>query len=135
MKKNYNFNYINRTTVKKPAVEVSGVEVATCTSSVLAKIPVTNGRLWHATDTNEFYYDWNGKRTKLNLTGSSDDLSAEINKIKSDVAKLDPAKMTRLENAVNAAVESIDGITDRVDSAVDAAEAAAASVAVSSFVE
>ena len=119
MKKNYNYNYVNRTTVKKPAVEYGNVEVASCTSSKLKDEAISNGTVWHTTDTNEFYYDWNGKRIKLNLTGDSESITEEINKLKSDVAKLNP---TTIESKINAA-------TTKAQNAVTRAEAAVASVA------
>jgi len=126
MKKNYNFNYVNRQATKKAAIEYSSVEVATCTSKVLAKAPVEDGKLWHTTDSDEFYYDWNGKRTKLNLKGgsSSSNVDEEINKIKKDLAKLNPAKMDQLESKVNNAVSKVNNITSTVNSAVADAQAA-----------
>ena len=118
MKKNYNYNYVNRTTVKKAAVEYGNAEVASCTSAILKKSAVSNGTVWHTTDTNEFYYDWNGKRTKLNLTGDSESITSEINKLKSDVAKLNPEA---IEAKINTA-------TNKAQNAVSRAEAAVASV-------
>ena len=61
MKKNYNFNYINRQTAQKADIEYSSLEVAICTAKVLAKAPIVDGKLWHTTDSDEFYYDWAGK--------------------------------------------------------------------------
>ena len=135
MKKNYNYNYVNRTTVKKAAVEYGNVEVASCTSANLKKSAISNGTVWHTTDTNEFYYDWDGKRTKLNLTGDSASMIAEINKIKSDVAKLNPeaieskinAATNKAQNAVTraeAAVASVNNIKSEVDDAKEQADAA-----------
>ena len=72
MEKNYNYNYENRAQ-SKSSVHFSNVELASCTSSVLKKRPVSNGMLWHTTDTNEFYFDWDGKRAKLNVSGNRQD--------------------------------------------------------------
>ena len=124
MKKNYNYNYVNRTAKPKTDIEFSNVESASCLSSVLKKSPVVDGRLWHTTDTNEFFYDWNGKRNKLNVTGDNASLLAEINKLKSDVAKLNPEKMDQLETKVNNAVSKVNNITSRVNSAISDAQAA-----------
>ena len=82
MQKNYNYNYVNRVAKAKDAIEYLNVGLASCTKKVLDSEKVTDGKLWHATDENKFYFDWNGKRTELNLTGSSSDLTAEIEKIK-----------------------------------------------------
>ena len=91
----------------------------------MKKSPVSNGKLWHTTDTNEFYYDWDGKRTKLNITGDIDSVNAEIAKIKSDIAKLDPdavqQKVDILEGKVNAAVSTINNLKIQVNSAVSSA--------------
>ena len=124
MEKNYNFNYINRKNVKKSDIEFNNVEAASCTSAILKKSPITNGRLWHTTDTNEFFYDWNGKRTKLSLTGDSASISAEIDKIKADVAKLNPKKIDQLETKVNQAVSKVNNLTSTVNSAVANAQEA-----------
>jgi len=125
MKKNYNYNYVNRTTVKKPAVEYGNVEVASCTSSKLKDEAISNGIVWHTTDTNEFYYDWNGKRIKLSLTGDNASMAAEINKIKSDVAKLNPENLDALETKVNTAVSKVNTMSTRVNNAVSTAQSAA----------
>ncbi len=124
MKKNYNYNYVNRTAKPKTDIEFSNVESASCLSSVLKKSPVVDGRLWHTTDTNEFFYDWNGKRNKLNVTGDNASLLAEINKLKSDVAKLNPEKLDQLEVKVNNAVTKVNNVSTRVNNAVSQAQSA-----------
>ena len=136
MEKNYNYNYVNRSQGQKLPATYSNLGVSSCTAKVLKKCPVTNGSLWHTIDTNEFYYDWDGKRTKLNLTGDSAAISAEIAKIKADVAKLDPAAIeskinaatSKAQSAVSraeAAVESVNGIKAEVNEAKEQADAAA----------
>ena len=125
MKKNYNYNYENWQGGKKSPVELSHIEMASCTAKVLKQSPITNGTVWHATDTNEFYYDWNGKRNKLNLTGDSASLSAEIAKIKADVAKLNPAKISQLEDNVNTAVSKATTASNKATQAAQTAQAAA----------
>ena len=84
MEKNYNYNYENRLQGQKLPIGYSNLGVSSCTSKVLRTSPVTNGNLWHTTDTNEFYYDWNGSRIKLNLTGDNASISAELEKIKAE---------------------------------------------------
>ena len=132
MKKDYNYNYENRKS-SKASVSYSNLGQANCTSSVLKKNPVSNGTLWHTTDTNEFFYDWNGKRTKLNLTGDSESLSAEIDKIKKDVSDLktavDPTKINQAISKANQAASAANSAASTAQSAAQTAEEAAAQVA------
>ena len=47
---------------------VEYLEVVTCTYQELCAIKTpTNGRLYHTSDTNEFYFDWNNRRHKLSV--------------------------------------------------------------------
>ena len=128
MEKNYNYNFENRLKAKKTTVVSGNLTVFSCSAIELKKRPVSNGKLWHTTDTNEFYYDWDGKRTKLNITGDIDSVNAEIAKIKSDIAKLDPdavqQKVDILEGKVNAAVSTINNLKIQVNSAVSSANSA-----------
>lgn len=128
MEKNYNYNFENRSKIKKTTVASSNLSIFSCSANDLKKSPVSNGKLWHTTDTNEFYYDWNGKRTKLNVTGDSDSVNAEIAKIKSDIAKLNPdavqQKVNTLEGKVNTAVSTVNNLKTQVNSAVSSANAA-----------
>ena len=128
MEKNYNYNFENRSKAKKTTVVSGNLLVFSCTASELKKNPVSDGRFWHTTDTNEFYYDWNGKRTKLNFTGDSDSINAEIAKIKAEIAKLDPdavqQKVDILEGKVNTAVSTVNSLKTDVDSAVSSANSA-----------
>lgn len=65
--------YEYRKFVKRPNLDVSHVEIGTCTEKVLMnelKKPF-NGRFYHTTDTNKFYFDFNDKRYQLNLFGGS----------------------------------------------------------------
>ena len=128
MEKNYNYNFENRLKAKKTTVVSGNLLVFSCTASELKKNPISDGRFWHTTDTNEFYYDWDGKRTKLNFTGDSDSINAEIAKIKADIAKLDPdavqQKVDTLEGKVNVAVSTVNNLKTDVDSAVSSANSA-----------
>ena len=125
MKKNYNYNYVNRQPAQKPEVEFSNVELYSCTSSVLKKTPVLNGQIWHTIDTNEFYYDWAGKRNKLNIFGDSEVITAEINKLKEQIEDLSPENISRLETTVNNAVSTINSLKTNVNNAVIKANNAA----------
>ena len=128
MEKNYNYNFENRLKAKKTTVVSGNLLVFSCTASELKKNPISDGRFWHTTDTNEFYYDWDGTRTKLNVTGDSDSINAEIDKIKSDIAKLDPdavqQKVDTLEGKVNTAVSTVNNLKADVNSAVSSANSA-----------
>ena len=53
-------------TNKKSSVDIKTMEMCSCTKSVLLKEEIYNGRLYHTTDTNEFFFDWNDKRYSLN---------------------------------------------------------------------
>ena len=128
MEKNYNYNFENRLKAKKTTVVSGNLLVFSCTASELKKNPISDGRFWHTTDTNEFYYDWDGTRTKLNVTGDSVSINAEIDKIKSDIAKLDPdavqQKVDTLEGKVNTAVSTVNNLKADVNSAVSSANSA-----------
>ena len=128
MEKNHNYNFENRLKAKKTTVVSGNLTVFSCSAIELKKRPVSNGKLWHTTDTNEFYYDWDGKRTKLNITGDIDSVNAEIAQIKSDIAKLDPdavqQKVNILEGKVNAAVSTINNLKIQVNNAVSSANSA-----------
>ena len=130
MNKDYNYNYENRVTAKSKgsAVSLSNLECASCKSADLKKNAVSNGRLWHTTDTNEFFYDWNGKRNKLNLTGDSASLSAEIAKIKSDLAKIDVNKINQAVTKATQATTAANNAAALAREASTAAQEAAAQV-------
>ena len=129
MEKNYNYNFENRSKTKKTTVVSGNLLVFSCTASELKKNPVSDGRFWHTTDTNEFYYDWDGKRTKLNFTGDSDSIKAEIAKIKAEIEKLNPDVVQKIVDAlevkVNTAVSTVDSLKKDVDNAVSNANNAA----------
>ena len=128
MEKNYNYNYENRSQGQKLPIGYSNLGVSSCTSKVLDKSPVTNGSLWHTTDTNQFYYDWNGKRIKLNLTGDNASISEELKKIQEEIKNLNPEAVkeivNELETKVNKAVSTVNTLKKDVDSAVSSANSA-----------
>ena len=132
MEKNYNYNYENRSQGQKLPIGYSNLGVSSCTSNVLDKSPVTNGSLWHTTDKNEFYYDWNGSRIKLNLTGDNASISAELEKIKEEIKNLDPDAVKdivkELETKVNSAVSTVNTLKITVEDAAKVAQDAAAQV-------
>ena len=60
---------------------VEYLEVITCTYDELCSIKTpSNGRLYHTSDTNEFYFDWNNKRHKLSVFASDDNIKDVVKK-------------------------------------------------------
>lgn len=57
---------------KKSSVDIKIMEMCSCTKSTLLFEKIYNGRFYHATDTNEFFFDWNDKRYLLNWINPSD---------------------------------------------------------------
>ena len=119
MDKNYNYNFENRHIDSANKISSEILNMNSCKESDLPKNPEKD-RFYHTTDTNKFFYDWNGKRYQMNLFGgeSSDELIKEIEKIKKDIAKLDPDKIAALETKVNDATKKAN------DAATKAQEAA-----------
>ena len=63
-------------TNKKPSIDIKTMEMCSCLKSILITEEIYNGRFYHTTDTNEFFFDWNDKRYSLNWINTS-----EINEI------------------------------------------------------
>jgi hypothetical protein len=83
-------------TNKKPSIDVKTMEMYSCTKSVLLTEGIYNGRLYHTTDTNEFFFDWNDKRYLLNWINTS-----EIHEVNlSDVVRFGE-RISKLNNDVN----------------------------------
>ena len=122
MQKNYNYNFENRT--DKPSIVGSSVvNLSSCKSADLNKLPKVDGKFYHTTDDNKFYFDWGGKRTELNLGGSSSSsdttaIEKKLAEIQKEIAKLDPEKVDSLETAVNDAVKKVEDATSKIDDAV-----------------
>ena len=123
MNKNLNYNYENRSVSRTTSV-LANVEMVSCKKADLSRLKVTNGNFYHTTDTNEFFYDWGGKRNKLNVLGGDQNVQSEIDKIKDAVAKLDTKKMDSLEEKVNTAVQTVNGVKSDVADAVQKANEA-----------
>ena len=83
-------------TNKKPSFDIKTMEMYSCVKSVLDSVEIYNGRLYHTTDTNEFYFDWNNKRYLLNWINTS-----EINEVNlSDVVRFGE-RISKLNNDAN----------------------------------
>lgn len=81
---------------KKPSVDIKTMEMYSCIKSVLITEEIYNGRLYHTTDTNEFFFDWNDKRYSLNWINTS-----EIHEVNlSDVVRFGE-RISKLNNDAN----------------------------------
>ena len=138
MKKN-DITYEYRVFTHRP-IDVESMEVGRCTSKVINELKPkdkVNGRFFHTSDTDEWFFCWNGELQKLNLKGNSDvnDALAEVEKLIGEAnAAVSEAKATAQTAAdaaaeakaaaesASAAVESIEGKADK--SAVEAVEKA-----------
>ena len=83
-------------TNKKPTIDIKTMEMCSCVKSVLITEEIYNGRLYHTTDTNEFFFDWNDKRYLLNWINTSE--IQEVNL--SDVVRFGE-RISKLNNDAN----------------------------------
>ena len=83
-------------TNKKPSIDINTLEMCSCIKSVLLTEEIYNGRLYHTTDTNEFFFDWHDKRYSLNWINTSE--IQEINL--SDVVRFGE-RISKLNNDAN----------------------------------
>ena len=81
---------------KKPTIDIKTMEMCSCVKSVLNTEEIYNGRLYHTTDTNEFFFDWNDKRYLLNWINTSE--IQEVNL--SDVVRFGE-RISKLNNDAN----------------------------------
>ena len=81
---------------KKPSIDINEMEMCSCIKSVLLSEGIYNGRFYHTTDTNEFFFDWNDKRYLLNWINTSE--IKEINL--SDVVRFGE-RISKLNNDAN----------------------------------
>lgn len=113
--------------------DVESMEVGICTSKNIKEIKPkdkVNGRFFHTSDTDEWYFCWDGELQKLNLKGDSDVTAAlaEVKKLIANAnAAVSEAKKTAGEaktaaadaqaaaDAANAAVDSIGDKADKSD--------------------
>ena len=83
-------------TNKKPSIDIKTMEMCSCVKSVLLTEGIYNGRLYHTTDTNEFFFDWNDKRYLLNWINTTE--IQEVNL--SDVVRFGE-RISKLNNDAN----------------------------------
>ena len=90
-------------------IDVESMEVGICTSKVIKELNGKNkvdGRFFHTSDTDEWFFCWNGELQKLNLKGNSDVNSAleEVKKLIDDTkSAVNEAKAIANEAKANAA--------------------------------
>ena len=83
-------------TNKKPSIDIKTMEMCSCVKSVLLTEEIYNGRLYHTTDTNEFFFDWNDKRYSLNWINTSEIYEVNL----SDVVRFGE-RISKLNNDAN----------------------------------
>ena len=105
-------------------IDVESMEVGRCTSKVIKELKEKDkiaGRFFHTSDTDEWYFCWNGELQKLNLKGDANvnDALAEVEKLIADAnAAVEEAKKTASEaqSAADAAKDAADNATAAVES-------------------
>lgn len=102
-------NYEERKKVKRPIFNVKDLELGYCTKKVLMqelKKPM-HGRMYYTTDTHEFFFDFDGSRIPLNMTGDNADIEKALQQINDKIAQLDPSNIDKLSEQVNKAVSDV----------------------------
>ena len=106
-------------------IDVEAMEVGKCTSKIIKELKPkdkVNGRFFHTSDTDEWFFCWNGKLQKLNLKGDSD-----VNAALEEVNKLIDEANAAVEEAKKTASEAKDAAAD-AQTAADNATAAVESI-------
>ena len=133
--KNNDITYEYRVFTHRP-IDVESMEVGRCTSKVLKELKEkdkVDGRFFHTTDSDEWFFCWNGNLQKLNLKGDADVNAAleEVNRLIAEAnVAVEEAKKTASEakDAADAAKDAADNATAAVES-IDKLEEAVASKA------
>ena len=81
---------------KKPSININTMEMCSCVKSVLVLEEIYNGRFYHTTDTNEFFFDWSDKRYLLNWIDTSEIKEVDF----SDVVRFGE-RISKLNNDAN----------------------------------
>ena len=106
-------------------IDVESMEVGKCTSKVIKELKQkdkVDGRFFHTSDTDEWFFCWNGKLQKLNLKGNSD-----VNAALAEVRELIKKAETSVDNVNKIAQEAKTAAAD-AKTAADAATAAAGKI-------
>lgn len=113
MKKN-DITYEYRVFTHRP-IDVESMEVGRCTSKVVKELKEkdkVDGRFFHTTDSDEWFFCWNGNLQKLNLKGDAD-VNAALEEV------------NRLITEANTAVSEANATAKLAQAAADSATAAA----------
>lgn len=100
-------------------VDVESMEVGKCTSKNLKNLKQkdkVDGRFFHTSDTDEWFFCWGGELQKLNLKGNSD-VNAALDEVKKLISDANTA-VADAKNAANEALKAaskIDGKADKSD--------------------
>ena len=134
-------NYEERKKVKRPIFNVKDLELGYCTKKVLMKelTKPMHGRMYYTTDTHEFFFDFDGARIPLNMTGDNADIEKALQQINDKIAQLDPSNIDKLSEQVNKAVSDVktaqeeikqakSDVANAVKKAEDAADAVSSKV-------
>ena len=81
---------------KKPSININIMEMCSCIKPVLVLEEIYNGRFYHTTDTNEFFFDWSDKRYLLNWIDTSEIQEVDF----SDVVRFGE-RISKLNNDTN----------------------------------
>lgn len=81
---------------KKTSIDINTMEMCSCIYSTLISEKIHNGRFYHTTDTNEFFFDWSDKRYLLNWIDTSEIQEVDF----SDVVRFGE-KISKLNNDAN----------------------------------
>ena len=106
-------------------IDVESMEVGICTSKVIKEIKPkdkVNGRFFHTSDTDEWFFCWNNELQKLNLKGDSD-INAALNEVKKLISDANAAVKEAEETATEAKAAAAEA-----KAAADAASAAVESI-------
>ena len=130
--KTNDITYEYRVFTNRP-VDVESLEVGRCTSKVIKELKSKDkidGRFFHTSDTDEWYFCWNGELQKLNLKGDADVNAAleEVNRLITEAnIAVEEAKKTASEakDAADAAKDAADNATTAVESIEKLEEAVA----------
>jgi hypothetical protein len=102
-------------------VDVDSMEVGTCTSKSIKNLEdkdKVNGRFFHTSDTDKWYFCWNGKLQELNLKGDADVTDA-LEEVKALIDKADAA----VKNAEATAKDAKTAAAEATAAAKDASNA------------
>ena len=103
-------------------IDVESMEVGICTSKVIKELKQkdkVDGRFFHTSDTDEWFFCWNNELQKLNLKGNSD-VNAALAEVEKLIANANAAVSDAKKTAADAKTAAADAKT--------AAEAAIAAV-------